>query len=104
MTSFSHREFTDSLITQKQTLCQVVDFVYNMDIHDTNMGLIRNLSYYQLLLIYYVIITLQNLQNHSISHNSVIIHDKHMNIISQIHLKFLDTMTKVLQKYPVIMG
>ena len=32
MMSFSHREFTDLLITQKLTLCQMVDFLYNMDI------------------------------------------------------------------------
>ena len=36
MTSFSYSEFTDSLITQKLTLCQVVDFVCNMDIYDTS--------------------------------------------------------------------
>ena len=42
MTSFSHREFTDSLITQKLTLCQVVDSIYNMDLYDTNMDPIRN--------------------------------------------------------------
>ena len=35
MTSFSHREFTDSLITQKLTLCQVMDCLYNMDIYGT---------------------------------------------------------------------
>ena len=49
--SFSHREFTDSLITQKLTLRQVVDFVYNMDIYDTNMDLYRNYSQHHLLLI-----------------------------------------------------
>ena len=42
MTSFSHREFTDSLITQKFILCQMVDFLYNMDIYDTNMESIKN--------------------------------------------------------------
>ena len=36
MTSFSHREFKDLLIAQKFTLCQIVDFLYNMDIYDTN--------------------------------------------------------------------
>ena len=35
MTSFSHQEFTDSIITRKT-------FVYNMDIYDTNMDPIRN--------------------------------------------------------------
>ena len=40
--SFSHREFKDCLITQKFTLCQVVDFLYNMDIYDTNMEYIKN--------------------------------------------------------------
>ena len=38
MTSFSHREFEDLLITQKFTLCQVVEFVYNIDIYDTSMN------------------------------------------------------------------
>ena len=38
MTSFSHGEFTVSL-TQKFTLCQMVDFRYNIDIYDTNMEL-----------------------------------------------------------------
>ena len=42
MTSFLHRKFTDSLITQKLTLCQVVDFLYNMNIYDTNIDPIRN--------------------------------------------------------------
>ena len=37
VTSFSHREFKDLLITQKFTLCQMVDFLYNMDIYDTNV-------------------------------------------------------------------
>ena len=37
MTSFSHSEFKDLLITQRFTLCQMVDFLYNMDIYDTNM-------------------------------------------------------------------
>ena len=69
--SFSHREFTDSLITQKLTLRQVVDFLYNMDIHDTNMNPIRKKHYGHKLLRYYVINTLQNVKDHSISHNSV---------------------------------
>ena len=37
MTSFSHSEFKDLFITQRFTLCQMVDFVYNIDIYDTNM-------------------------------------------------------------------
>ena len=37
MTSFSHREFEDLLITQKFTLCKMVDCLYNMDIYGTNM-------------------------------------------------------------------
>ena len=42
MTSLSHREFKDLLITQKFTLCQMLDFLYNMDIYDTNMEYIKN--------------------------------------------------------------
>ena len=57
MTSFSHGEFTVSLITQKFTLCQMVDFRYNMDIYDTNMEFIKNYNYNDSLLRYYVIIT-----------------------------------------------
>ena len=98
MTSFSHREFTDSLITQELTLCQVVDYVYNMDIYNTNMDPVRNWSYHQLLLIYYVIILLQKFTKSPISHNSVNVQDKQLKIISQIHFKFLDTMTKVWKK------
>ena len=48
-------------------------------------------------LIYYVIISLQKFTKSPISHNSVNVQDKHMKIISQIHFKFLDTMTKVLE-------
>ena len=61
MTSFSHHEFTVSLIIQKFTLCQMVDFLYFMDIYDTNMEFIKNYNYDDSLLRYYVIITLQNL-------------------------------------------
>ena len=32
-----HREFTDSLKTQELTVCQVVDFLYNMDTYGKNM-------------------------------------------------------------------
>ena len=60
MTSFSHSEFKDLLITQKFTLCQIVDFLYNTVIHDTNMVYIKNYNYDDSLLRYYVIITLQN--------------------------------------------
>ena len=42
ITSFSHREFKDCLITQKFTLCEVVDFLYNMDIYDTNLEYMKN--------------------------------------------------------------
>ena len=42
MTSFSHSEFKDLLIIQKFTLCQMVDFLNNMDIYDTNMVYIKN--------------------------------------------------------------
>ena len=59
MTSFSHREFKD-LLTQKFTLYQMVDFLYNMDIYDPNMEYIKNQNYDDSLLRYYVIITLQN--------------------------------------------
>ena len=41
MTSFSHSEFKDLLITQRFTLCQMVDILYNMDIYDTNMVYIK---------------------------------------------------------------
>ena len=44
MTSFSHSEFTDSLIAQKLTFCKVVNFVYNMAIYDTNIDPHRNLK------------------------------------------------------------
>ena len=60
MTPFSHREFKDCLITQKFTLYQVVDFLYNMDIYDTNLEYIKNWKYDDSLLRYYVIITAQN--------------------------------------------
>ena len=55
MTSFSQRESKDLLKTQKFTLCQMVNFLYNMDIYDTN---VENND--DSLLKYYVIITLQN--------------------------------------------
>ena len=42
MTSLSHHKFTGSLIPQKLTLRQVVDFWYNMDIYGANMDPIRN--------------------------------------------------------------
>ena len=51
---------TDLLITQKFTLYQMVDFLYDMDIYDTNMEHIKNQNYNDSLLRYYVIITLQN--------------------------------------------
>ena len=38
----------------------MVDFRYNMDVYDTNMEFIKNYNYKDSLLIYYVIITLQN--------------------------------------------
>ena len=60
MTSFSHNEFKDLLITRRFTLCQMVDFLYNMDIYDTNMVYLKNYNYDESLLRYYVIITLQN--------------------------------------------
>ena len=60
MTSFSHREFTVSLINQKFTLCQMVDYRYDMDIYDSNMESIKNYNYNDSLLGYYVIIILQN--------------------------------------------
>ena len=60
MTSFSHREFKYLLITQRFTLCQMVDFSYNIDIYDTNIVYIKNLNYEYSFLRYYVIITLQN--------------------------------------------
>ena len=60
MTSFPHSEFKDLLITQKFTLCQMVDFLYNMDIYDTNLVYIKNYNYVHSLLRHYVIITLQN--------------------------------------------
>ena len=60
MTSFSHREFKDCIIPQKLTSCQVVDFLYNMDIYDTNLEYIKNYKYDDSLLRYYVIITAQN--------------------------------------------
>ena len=45
MTSFSHHEFTHSLITQTFTL-SLVDFVYtcNMDVYDTNIDSLAKLS------------------------------------------------------------
>ena len=73
MTSFSHRKFTNSLTTRKLTLRQVVEFWYNMDIHDTNMDLIRNYNNVYSFMRYYYIITLQNVINsHNLTHN---IHD-----------------------------
>ena len=47
MTSFSYREFTDSLITQNLTLCQVAEFLYNMDVYDTNMDPITSSLHYE---------------------------------------------------------
>ena len=60
MTTFSHSEFKNLLITQKFTLCQMVDYLNNMDIHDTSMVYIKNRNYDDSFLKYYVIITLQN--------------------------------------------
>ena len=42
MKSFSHREFTDSIIIQELSLLQVIDFLYNMNIYGTNMDPIIN--------------------------------------------------------------
>ena len=42
MTSLTHREFKDVLITQKFTICQMVDFSYNEDIYDANMEHTKN--------------------------------------------------------------
>ena len=47
MTSFSYREFTDSLITQKLTLCPVAEFLYNMGVYDTNMDPITSSLHYE---------------------------------------------------------
>ena len=93
MTSFSHREFTVSRITQKFTSCQMLNFRYNVDIYDTNMESIKNYNYNHSLLRYYVIITLQKLDKIIQFH---ITEPRYK--INLIHLKLVDAVTLYFEK------
>ena len=44
MSSLSHREFIDLLLTHNLR-CQIVDFLYNMDKYFTNLEHIKNPNY-----------------------------------------------------------
>ena len=79
MTSLSHREFTDSLITQKLILCQIVDFFYNVVTYDTNMES-KLWSLTVEIFRHRYTTKFKNL------HNSVNTRDKAMKFESQIHL------------------
>ena len=103
MTSFSHREFTVLLTTQKFTLFQMVDFRYNMD-----MCMIQIWSSSKIIIImthcwditsslpYKIYPT--KWENHSISCNWANIRDRLMKMESQIHLKLVDSVTKYFWK------
>ena len=91
MTSLSFHKFTDSLVTQSSTWCQMVEFWLNMDIYD--MESIKNWNYGDSLWIHCVIITLRFRKIHSILHNSANIQDKRLKIESHILLNWMNIMT-----------
>ena len=88
MTSFSHSEFKDLLITHRFTLCQMVDFLYNMDIYDTNMVYIK----IRIIMTHFWDIT------SSTFHNWANIRDKYMKIAPQIYLNLFETVANFFLK------